>query len=120
VFSENHLETELQRHQASQAGTACGQSEARSEDDSARWLETLDEGEVQIDHEPTAASDGNQPYEMENRSPLPTTNIPQSKQTSDMQFIIEIVDYDPQLQGPFSGWRVEVTVKERESIVHSM
>ncbi|KAL3453193.1 hypothetical protein BJX65DRAFT_116909 [Aspergillus insuetus] len=114
------LETELQRHQASQAGTACGQSVAPSRDVLTGWLESLDEGELQIDSEPTAASDENQPYELENRSPLPPASGSNWKPTIDIKYISDVVDQNVQSQGPFSGWRAEVPVEERTYNVHSI
>jgi hypothetical protein len=112
------LKTELQRHQA---GTACGRSEAPSDNDSLSSLESLDEGELhRFDTQRPAVSDGDQPYELENKSPPPPANASQSKPTIDMQSITEIINRNVQSQGPFSGWRAEVAVQERINKVQSM
>ncbi|KAJ0423595.1 hypothetical protein BJY00DRAFT_36019 [Aspergillus carlsbadensis] len=113
------LKTELQRHQASQAGTACGQNGAPSDDDSPSWLQSSAQIELrQFGTGRHDASDGGQPYEFENGSPLPIANASQSSRT--MHLISTNIDQNLLSQGPFYGWRAEVAVKERTINVHSI
>ncbi|KAL2852553.1 hypothetical protein BJX68DRAFT_53445 [Aspergillus pseudodeflectus] len=91
-----HLETELQRHQESRIGTACGRSEIIEAN------ETLTSPIVI----------GTLSSRVEQRSVTPELQAE--------NIIEELVAKDLRSQGPFTGWQAYVSVADRQVHVHHM
>ncbi|KAL2802256.1 hypothetical protein BJX63DRAFT_438048 [Aspergillus granulosus] len=106
------LETELRRHQESRAGTTCGRSESPAVNDPpnppmmTRTLPSTVEQRVNR----TVAE-------------LPTASIEQQNSLAaspELQVILDQCARHFRLQGPFIGWRAEISVKDRMFRVYQM